>query len=143
MTRPDPAQVRETTLQVRFAETDMMGIVHHANYAIYFEAGRVDFSRQVGAPYASLEEQGYSLAVSELQIRYIAAARFDQHVTVRTWVDHIRSRTVTFGYEVVDANSRALLATGSTKHICIDHAGQVRRIPLAWYEAMRGLALQL
>ncbi len=137
MRPPIPERVRETTFRVRFAETDMMGIVHHASYAVYFEAGRVEFSHQVGASYASLEEQGFSLAVSELQIRYVAAARFDQHITVRTWVDDIRSRSVTFGYEVVDAESHALLATGSTKHICIDHSGQVWRIPQGWYDTMR------
>ena len=138
--RDDNRQIKETTLRVRFAETDMMGVVHHANYVIYFEAARVDFSRQAGAPYADLELKGYSLAVSDLQIRYLASARFDQMIVVRTWVDTIRSRAVRFGYEIVDQVTRNLLVTGSTQLICIDREGQVRRIPETWYEAMKRMA---
>lgn len=134
-------RVHELTFRVRFAETDMMGIVHHANYLIYFEAGRVDFSREAGASYADLEANGFSLAVSEIQIRYIVPARFDQLITVRTWVDELKSRTVTFGYEVVDAGSQSLIVTGSAKLICIDHVGQVRRIPETWYNVMQPLAV--
>jgi acyl-CoA thioester hydrolase len=141
VTRPDDPRIKETTFRVRFAETDLMGVVHHSSYVIYFEVGRVDFTRQAGAPYADLEAQGYSLAVSEVNARYIAAARFDQLITVRTWLAEARSRTVAFGYEVVDAESRQLLATGNVKLICIDHAGQVRRIPQRWLDVMQPLAL--
>lgn len=136
----DNRQINETTLRVRFAETDMMGVVHHANYIIYFEAARVEFSRRAGAPYADLEAAGYSLAVSDLQIRYLGSARFDQMIVVRTWVETIRSRAVTFGYEIVDQETRNLLVTGSTQLICIDREGQVRRIPETWYKAMSQLA---
>jgi acyl-CoA thioester hydrolase len=140
--QPADPRIKETTFRVRFAETDLMGVVHHANYVVYFEAGRVDFTRQIGAPYADLEALGYSLAVSELHIRYLAAARFDQLITVRTWLDEIRSRTATFGYEVVDAETRELVVTGTAKLICIDHAGQVRRIPPGWFDLMQPLALR-
>ena len=141
MTRPDDPRIKETTFRVRFAETDQMGVVHHSNYVVYFEAGRIEFTRQAGAPYADLEAQGYSLAVSEVNVRYIAAAHFDQLITVRTWLEEARSRTVAFGYEIVDASSRDLLATGRVKLICIDHAGQVRRIPAGWLETMQPLVM--
>ncbi len=143
MTESSNRRVHELTFRVRFAETDMMGIVHHANYLVYFEAARVDFSREVGAPYADFEASGYSLAVSQIQIRYIAPARFDQLITVRTWVEELKSRTVIFDFEVVDAQSRAQLATGNAKFICVNHTGQVRRIPATWYNAMQPLAASI
>lgn len=129
--------VNETTLRVRFAETDAMGIVHHANYLLYFEIGRIEFTRQAGTPYTALEASGYSLAVGEAKIRYIAPAHFDQLIAVRTRVEDIRSRGITFAYEVLDAATRQLLVTGTTKLVCIDHGGEIRRIPQSWFEAMR------
>ena len=141
MTRPDDPRIKETTFRVRFAETDQMGVVHHSNYVVYFEVGRIEFTRQAGAPYADLEAQGFSLAVSEVNIRYITAAHFDQVIAVRTWLEDARSRTVAFGYEIVDAVSRELLATGRVKLICIDRKGQVRRIPARWLEVMQPLVM--
>ena len=138
---PDAPHITETSFRVRFAETDLMGVAHHSSYVIYCEVGRVDFTRQAGAPYSELEAQGFSLAVSELNLRYLAVARFDQLITVRTWLAELRSRTVSFGYEIVDAETRQVLVTGGVKLICIDHEGQVRRIPPAWLESMRPLAL--
>lgn len=141
MTLPDDPRIKETSFRVRFAETDLMGVAHHSSYVIYFEVGRVDFTRQAGAPYSELEVQGFSLAVSELNLRYLAAARFDQMITVRTWLAELRSRAITFGYEIVDTETHQMLVTGSAKLVCVDHDSQVRRIPPAWLEAMRPLAL--
>jgi acyl-CoA thioester hydrolase len=141
VTQPDDPRIKETTFRARFAETDLMGVVHHSSYVVYFEVGRIEFTRQAGAPYSDLEAQGYSLAVSEVNLRYIAAAHFDQMITIRTWLEEARSRTVAFGYEVVDAESRQLLATGGVKLICIDHAGQVRRIPGRWLNILQPLVL--
>ena len=125
-------KIVEASFHVRFAETDMMGIVHHANYLVYFEEGRSEYSRQFGAPYADLEAMGYSLAVSEARVRFLAPAYYDHLIPVRQWVEDIRSRSITFGYEVVDGTSGQVLATGQTKHICVDRSGHVRRIPKEW-----------
>jgi acyl-CoA thioester hydrolase len=137
----DDLRIKETTFRVRFAETDMMGMVHHASYVVYLEVGRVDFSRQAGAAYADLEAQGYSLAVCEANLRYVNPARFDQLITVRTWVSEIRSRTVAFGYEIVDGQTQQVLVTANTKLICIDREGKVRRIPESWFNVMHRTAL--
>ena len=128
--------VIEARLRVRFAETDAMGVVHHTAYIVYFEEGRSEFSRQAGAPYADLEDAGFSLAVADVQARYIASARYDDELIVRTHVEKIGSRGVTFGYEIVQAESGTALVTGSTRHVCVDRAGNVRRIPETWLEAM-------
>jgi acyl-CoA thioester hydrolase len=134
---PKDRLVTEATFHVRFAETDAMGVVHHAAYIVYFEEGRSHLSRVIGAPYSALEDSGYSLAVSEVTARYITPARYDQLVSVLTWVEELRSRGVTFGYEIVNAETRETLVTGQTRHTCTDHLGQVRRLPEDWVNAMR------
>ena len=128
----DHRRIVETSFRVRFAETDMMGVVHHASYLAYLEEGRSEYTRQCGAPYTDLQEMGYFLAVSEVAIRYHAPATYDDLITVRTWLDDLRSRAITFGYEVVATATNNLLITASVRLICIDHDNQVRRIPPEW-----------
>jgi acyl-CoA thioester hydrolase len=135
----DNRRIVETTIRVRFAETDMMGVVHHASYLAYLEEGRSEYTRQCGAPYAELQEMGYFLAVGEITVRYHASATYDDLITVRTWLDDLRSRGVTFGYEVVDAESGRLIITASVRLICIGHDGQVRRIPSEWVSRLAAM----
>ena len=125
----DQKPVVETTLRVRYAETDTMGVVYHANYFVWFEVGRGDFFRTSGQDYGEWEKVGLYLPVSEAHARYHAPARYGDLVTVRTWVEQIRSRGLTLGYEVVDTASQAHLVTGWTKHICMDREGRSRRLP--------------
>lgn len=122
----------EVTLYVRYAETDAMGIVHHASYIVYFEEGRSNYARQRGSDYASFERSGRYLAVSEVQARYIKAARYGDQITVRCWIDEMKSRGLTFAYEIVLTATRDLLVTGYSKHICITHEGKVTTIPESW-----------
>ncbi|MBZ0303268.1 MAG: acyl-CoA thioesterase [Anaerolineae bacterium] len=129
---PEDRYVAETTFHVRYAETDAMGIVHHASYIVYFEEGRSHYARQRGSDYASFEHTGHYLTVAEVHARYLKPARYDQYITVCCWIEDMKSRSVTFGYEIVDANSREVFVTGSSKHICITHDGQVARLPDAW-----------
>jgi acyl-CoA thioester hydrolase len=122
----------ETSFRVRFAETDMMGIVHHAAYIVYLEEGRSSLGREQGIPYAELERMGYSLAVSDLQIRYYEPARYDDLISVLSWIEQVLSRGMIFGYEIVNAKTGQRLVTAQTKHICVDHAGTVCRLPDEW-----------
>ncbi len=141
MSNSNEPRMVETLLRVRFAETDAMGIAHHANYLVYFEAGRVELSRQGGASYADLEASGFSLAVSEVEIRYIAPAQFDQWIGVQAQVEDVRSRSVRFSYQIVDAETQQLLVTGRTKHICVNRDGEVCRIPDGWRKAIEKLSV--
>ena len=127
----------ETTLRVRYAETDAMGVVYHANYLVWFEVGRGDYFRAIGQEYGQWEQKGYLLPVSEAQARYHASARYGDLVTVRTWLRELRSRSVTLGYEVRDQTSETLLASGWTKHVCVDHQGKVQRLPERMAQALR------
>jgi acyl-CoA thioester hydrolase len=124
--------VIENTFYVRYAETDAMGIVHHASYIVYFEEGRSNYARQRGSDYASFERSGRYLTVAEVNARYLKPAVYGQLITVRCWIAEMKSRSLTFSYEIVDAASRALLVTGTSKHICITHDGKVTTIPPEW-----------
>ena len=121
--------VVEASLRVRYAETDAMGIVYHANYVVWFEVGRGEFMRQRGGDYSEFEKQGLYLPVTEVDARFIAPARYDDLVVVRTSVAEVRSRSVTMYYEVLMQDTGQLLVTGHTKHLCMDREGRVRRFP--------------
>jgi acyl-CoA thioester hydrolase len=122
----------EWTFYVRYAETDAMSIVHHASYIVYFEEGRSNYARQRGSDYASFERSGHYLAVSEINARYIKAARYGQQLTIACWIDEMKSRSLTFMYEIMDSETREVLVTGYSKHICITHDGRVARLPDSW-----------
>jgi acyl-CoA thioester hydrolase len=122
-------KVVETTVRVRYAETDAMGVVYHTNYLIWFEVGRGEYMRQGGGDYADFEAQGFYLPVSEMDARFIAPARYGDRVTIRTWVQDLRSRSLTFAYEAAMQETGQVLVTGHTRHICTDREGLVRAIP--------------
>jgi acyl-CoA thioester hydrolase len=124
--------IAEVSFYVRYAETDAMGIVHHASYIVYFEEGRTNYARQRGSDYASFEKSGYYLTVTEVNARYLKPARYGQRLTVRCWIEEMKSRALTFAYEIVDSTTGDLHVTGYSKHICITHEGQVAKIPAEW-----------
>ena len=132
MPPPDTAFVCDSTFHVRYAETDAMGIVHHASYIVYFEEGRSSYARARGASYAEFEQTGHFLVVAEVQARFIKAARYDQQLTIRTWIGERKSRSVVFQYEIVDAATGVLLVSGQSKHICITRDGRPALLPDAW-----------
>jgi len=122
----------ETTFHVRYAETDQMGVAHHSAYVVWMEEGRSAYMRAMGSDYAEIERSGTCFAVTELYVRYLAPAHYGERVTVRTRLEAIRSRGLTFAYEVLLGDTGQLLATGQSKHICIDRDGRVTTIPARW-----------
>lgn len=106
-----------------------MGIVHHSQYVVWMEEGRSDFMRRQGFTFDQWAAANIGFAVSELNLRYHAPAHYGERVTVRTRVDSLRSRQIVFGYEIVNADSRQLLVTGTVKLIAVDKHNQVRTIP--------------
>ncbi len=123
------SEILETTFYVRFAETDLMGIVHHSQYVVWMEEGRSDYMRRKGFTFDRWEEANIGFAVSELNLRYHAPAHYGERITVRTRVESLRSRQIVFGYEIVNADSQQLLVTGTVKLIAVDRENQVRTIP--------------
>ncbi|MCY4069857.1 MAG: thioesterase family protein [Chloroflexi bacterium] len=124
--------VSEISFHVRYAETDKMGIVHHAAYLVWFEEGRSAYMRDQGFSYAAVERAGHFLAAGELEAKYLMAARYDQEITVRTWIADYRSRTVSFACEIVDALSGERLFKARLKLVCLDSGGRIVRLPAAW-----------
>ncbi len=123
------SEIVETTFHVRFAETDLMGIVHHSQYVVWMEEGRSDFMRRKGFTFDQWEAANIGFAVSELNLRYHAPAHYGERVTVRTWIESLRSRQIVFAYQIVNADSRLELVTGTVKLIAVDRQNQVRTIP--------------
>jgi len=107
-----------------------MGVVYYANYLVYFEVGRTEFCRRRGIAYAKLEEEtGCYLIVAEARCRYRRPLRYDQEVIVRTYLQEMRKRTLTFRYELIEASSGVLCAEGETVHVVTDRQGRPRSFP--------------
>jgi acyl-CoA thioester hydrolase len=120
---------------VRYAETDQMGVVYHANYLVWCEMGRTDFIRSLGMSYADMERAGIFLAVSDLSVRFHAPARYEELISVRTTLKDLRSRLIAFEYLVVNAETRQRLATAQTRLVSLDRSGR----PVALPEEIRKL----
>src|SRR5918911_2148926 len=120
----------ETQVRVRYAETDRMGVVYHANFLIWFEIGRTEFCRARGFAYREMEEDESSfLVVAEVYCRYKAPAYYDDDLIVRTHITELRRRSVRFGYEIVRADNNQVIAEGETGHVVTDAEGRVRSMP--------------
>lgn len=119
----------EIQFRVRYAETDQMGIVYHANYLVWCEMGRTDLIRSLGMTYAEMERSGVALAVSDLSIRFHAPARYDDLIRVRTTLIDLRSRLVAFDYLVSNAETDQRLATAHTRLVSLDPLGRPVAMP--------------
>jgi acyl-CoA thioester hydrolase len=120
----------ETTVRVRYAETDQMGVVYYGNYFIWFEIGRVELCRQLGFEYKRMETEDDSfIVVADAHCRYKRPARFDDLLVIRTKVSESQRRTVRFDYEIIDQASGELLATGDTLHVICDRLGKPKSLP--------------
>ena len=109
-----------TKLTVRYAETDQMGIVHHSNYPIWFEAGRTDFLRRAGASYSDVEAAGVLLPLYELTCRYKSPARYEDEIAVYTRIQELSRIRLILSYDVVLLKNGTLLASGETHHAFTD-----------------------
>lgn len=123
-------------LRVRYAESDQMGVAYHANYLIWCEVGRTDFIRELGMTYAEMERQGVMLAVADAHVRFHASARYDDVVRIATTLTGVRSRMVSFAYEIsrVPAQPGAAperLASASTTLVALDREGRPTTLPTA------------
>ena len=123
----------QTTVRVRYAETDQMGVVYYANYLVWMEVARVAYCREAGFKYRDMErESGALLVVAEAHCRYRRSARFDDEVRLTCRLSESRSRTVRFAYEMHRGDE--LLATGETLHAFTDREGTMIRMPEKYRE---------
>ena len=127
----------ETTIRVRYAETDRMGVVYHANYLVWFEIGRTEFCRARGFAYRDMEENSDAfLVVAESYCRYKAPAFYDDELIVRTHITELRRRSVRFGYEIVRLSDGQVIAEGETGHVVTDPNGRVISMPESYRSAL-------
>ena len=122
----------EIQIRVRYAETDQMGFLHHANYLVYFELGRVELLRSRGLNYKEIEAQGYFLVIAKAQLRYHRPAHYDDLLVLRTHVMRATGARIDHRYELL--RSEELIAEGETTLACVDRAGRLQRIPEALRE---------
>jgi acyl-CoA thioester hydrolase len=127
----------EIHIRVRYAETDRMGFLHHANYLVYFEQARTDLLRAVGATYKDMEDQGYLLVLTKVEVKYHKPAHYDDLLTVRTTVQRTTFVRIDHRYEVF--RDGLLLAEGATTLACIDRDGRPQALP----EYLRGETMKL
>ncbi|HYO17016.1 MAG TPA: thioesterase family protein [Thermoanaerobaculia bacterium] len=129
----------EIDIEVRYAETDQMGVVHHANYIVWFELARTRLCARSGFHYADIEKMGYLLMVTGVEVSYRRPARYGDVARVICWGERMASRGLRFAYEVRKGGE--LLVTGATEHVWIEAAtGRPCRIPEPLREPFRKLA---
>lgn len=140
MTAIVPQPIRaEIEVEVRYAETDQMGVVHHANYVVWFELARTRLCSHTGFHYAEIEGLGYLLMVTGVEVRYHRPARYGDVARVVCWCERMASRGLRFAYEIFKGDER--LVTGATEHVWIERAsGRPCRIPEVLREPFRRLA---
>jgi acyl-CoA thioester hydrolase len=119
----------ETTLRVRYAETDQMGVVYYANYLVWFEVARTDLLRLAGWTYREMEAEGFALPVVEAHCTYRRSAQYDDEIDLRASGCLLSPVRVRFDYQVVRASDAVLLADGHTVHASLDPEGRPRRLP--------------
>ena len=128
--------VSETTIRVRYAETDQMGVVYHSNFIIWFEVGRVELLRKIGFRYRDMErDDDCHIAVADVRCRYKAPARYDDEIVVRTQLKNMRESLLHFGYEIIRKDDGALLAEGDSTHIVVNSKFERTQLPETYRKA--------
>ena len=117
-----------TTYRVIYGDTDQMGVVYYANYLRWFERGRGELLRASGIPYVTIERRGMHFPVAELSCRYFRPAHYDGLIVIETRITSVSRASLTFTYRIMRDAEAALLASGSTKHACVDSQGRIMRI---------------
>jgi acyl-CoA thioester hydrolase len=134
-------EFHDATVRVRYAETDQMGVVYHANYLIWFEIGRVELMLALGFEYKLMEsEDDCYIVVAEASCRYRHPARYDELLRVRTRIAQASTRVVKYSYELLRDSDNHLLATGSTTHVICGRDGKPKQLPEKYRDQFRVLA---
>lgn len=112
--------ISETKIVVRYAETDQMGIVHHSNYLIWFEAGRTDFVKGSKISYSEMEKEGILIPLAESNCKYIIGAKYEDELIIKTWIKELTPVKVEFNYSVIREKDKKEIAKGSTIHVFVN-----------------------
>jgi acyl-CoA thioester hydrolase len=124
-----------TTYRVIYGDVDSMKVAYHANYLRWFEIGRTELIRNLGLPYAEVEEMGFLLPVSEAYLKYLKSARYDEVILINTGVHFVKKVSMRFDYRILSQGNE-LLVEGYTVHGCVDREGKIVRLPEILYQAL-------
>lgn len=134
--------INRTEIEIRYQETDQMGVVYHANYLVWFEIGRAKLIEQLGFKYTEMEQDGVVSPVIDLQISYKKPARYGNTVFIETWLDKYDGIRTTYKYRVVDEKDEVYV-TGASDHVIVDHKTfrplRLRKVHPKWHEAYQRL----
>ena len=135
-------EFHDAIVRVRYAETDQMGVVYHANYLVWFEVWRVELMRSMGLEYKRMEkEDDCHIVVADAKCRYHKSALYDEVLRIRTRIAESRNRTIKFSYEVIRDGDGKLLAEGETTHVICGSNGRPKLLPEKYRKVFAGLAL--
>jgi acyl-CoA thioester hydrolase len=129
MKASDARRCNVTPYRVIYGDTDKMGVVYYANYLRWFERGRSEFLRECGLPYGEIEARGIHFPVIETNCQYAKPARYEDLILIETRLDAISRASLVFSYRILRESEKTPLASGFTKHACINTVGKVLRIP--------------
>lgn len=136
-----------TPIDIRFAETDAMGVVHHAAYVVWLEMGRVGWLKAANVPYTDVVAAGFHFAVTGIQVNYRASSRFGDAIRMTTRVQKLRTRQIIFAYELHLADTKTgtetLLATATSEHICVDLTGKMAQLSSHLFDRLQAGIRQL
>ncbi|MBI4970261.1 MAG: acyl-CoA thioesterase [Candidatus Omnitrophica bacterium] len=122
-------EVYDWDIRVRYSETDQMGVTYYANYFVWFEVARTEYFRSKGVDYTEIEKRKIFLAVVDAQCKYLAPTRYDDLLTVRTWIGRLGKTSMTFGYEIIEKKSQKRIAQGNSSHVFVNEKIEPVRIP--------------
>ena len=126
----------EKDLEIRYADTDAMGVVHHSAYVLYCEMGRIQACSELGRPYHELEEEGIYLMVADVYCRYKKPIRFGDQVYIRTTIGRLTKKIIVFEYEIREKTGNTLLFTGHTTHVVTNRTEGPRSMPPEYLEIL-------
>ena len=116
-------------IRIRYAETDQMGVCYYANYFVWFESARTEYFRALGLPYTEYEKKGIFLPVGEAFCRYYKPLKYDDFITVKTWIPKLKQTSIQFSYEIRKKDDDILISEGHTKHIFVNENMKPQKIP--------------
>jgi acyl-CoA thioester hydrolase len=113
-------------------------VAYYANYLVWFEVGRSELCRKRGFCYSDLEALGFKLVVTDVQCRYRSSAKYDELITIRTWVPESNKRLITFGYQILRNGGEEVIAEGESRHLCLDSKGKPKSLPEKFVQCLAG-----
>jgi acyl-CoA thioester hydrolase len=123
-----------TEIRVRYAETDRMGLLHHANYLVYFEQARTELLRTQGLTYRDMEDKGFFLVITKVEVNYRSPAKYDDVLSIKTTISRTTPVRIEHSYEVTCEGR--LVAEAKTTLACVDREGKLQGLP-EWFREER------